>query len=199
MSDDVYQSAEASNEPADGSLAVPAIGRLQTGAPREARSDDPAIETAIQALVQVALEEDDPVTALDDGAEALAEALAQRDLAEEIYAREAEERRADDVGAYRHARLHRVSELIDLGYQLDEAIGITKANEAEVRTRAEATGRDAMDVIYEYAVRNGYRSAARQGTEHRSGTDRAIEPMEALAAMSDEAFAEARETMPGLG
>jgi hypothetical protein len=77
---------------------------------------------------------------------------------------------------------------------VDQAIEITNANEGEIRTRAAAAGRDPMDVIHDYAARNGYRRQVSQGgVGGRGGTDHAgaVEPMAALATMSDEAFAEA--------
>lgn len=163
---------------------------------------DNQVEGAIETLVGVALQADDPVTALEEGADSLAEALAARDVAADEAFQRARERHVDEQAAYRHARFHRVSELIDLGYSLDQALGITNANEAEIRAKAVAAGRDPMQPIYEYAVRNGYRPAppervvkvrssqGRHGTSMR-GRDQSV--AEALAQMSDEAFAEATE------
>ncbi|MGH6890981.1 MAG: hypothetical protein ACREEP_01865, partial [Dongiaceae bacterium] len=77
------------------------------------------METAVDVLVRAALEMDDPVAALDQGADALAEALAARDIATREQLHAARERRIDEQAAHRHARLHRVTELIDVGYSLD--------------------------------------------------------------------------------
>ena len=158
------------------------------------------IETAIETLVNVALDADDPVAALEEGADALAEALAARDAAAEERLLLASEQQAELQGAYQHARLHRVIELMDVGYDLDQAVAITNTNEAQIRARAVAAGRDPMELIYQYAVLNGYRGelgrptpeapdrpmpAAPRSTGQESST------MEALARLSDEAFAEA--------
>ena len=94
------------------------------------------IGSAIQTLVNVALEMKDPVSALEEGAESLAEALADRDAAIRDWHQMAEERLLDEQAAYRHARFHRVSELMDVGYTLDQAAAMTDADEAEVRARA---------------------------------------------------------------
>jgi hypothetical protein len=155
------------------------------------------IAGAIETLVRVALEMDDPVAALEEGAESLAEALTARDVAEEERRQAAGERWADQQSAYQHARFHRVSELVDVGYSLDQAVAITNANEMEIRARAAAEGADPMDAIYRYAVLNGYqgRSAPSQrrsapvGYGGKSGDP--ISELADLAELNDEAFAEA--------
>lgn len=162
---------------------------------------DGLVAAAVETLAHFALETDDPVAALDQGADALAEALAARDVAMQERVNASHERRIDEQAAYRHARLHRVTELIDLGYSLDQGVAIANANEAEIRGRALAAGRDPMERIYKYALLNGHRGArpglaplsARGGQAIRSATSRRDgEPsvLEALAAMSDDAFAE---------
>jgi hypothetical protein len=158
------------------------------------------IAGAIETLVRVALDMDDPVAALEEGAESLAEALAERDVAAEAQLEAARERQGDEQAAYRHARFHRVSELIDIGYSVDDAIRITNANEAEIRARALTMGRNPMEPIYEYAVRNGYRGThspmeRRPADRRRAATlvreNGRSSPLAALAELSDEAFAEA--------
>jgi hypothetical protein len=161
-----------------------------------APEQDGAIENAIAALVGVALEMDDPVTALEEGAESLAEALTAREIAAQDQHRSAQERQVDEQAAYRHARFHRVAELIDTGYSLDHAIAITNANEAEIRARAVATGRDPMEPIYRYAVLNGYQGVRPERSGHvtryqHAAVERPSSAMEALAQLNDEAFAEA--------
>ena len=154
---------------------------------------------AIETLVRVALEMDDPVAALEEGADSLAEALAERDAMIQARLAAAREQHIDEQAAYRHARLHRVSELIDVGYGVDAAISITNANEAEVRARSLAMGRNPMEAIYQYAVRNGYRGRRpyldepSAGRQHSPAPPRAERqsPMAALAQLSEEAFAEA--------
>ncbi len=159
------------------------------------------MDAAVDILARVVLEADDPVEALDQGAEALAEALAARDMAAKEQRRAAQERRIHEQGAYRHARFHRVTELIDLGYSLDQAVAITNANEAEIRTRAAAAGHDPMELIYQHATRNGYqgiraplpelpegRRAGAAATQDHRGSQ--APTLEVLAAMSDEDFAE---------
>jgi len=157
---------------------------------------------AIDALVRISLETDDPVKALEEGTDSLAEALAERKTAarEEILV--AHERRADEEAAYRHARFHRVTELMDIGYSLDQAVAITNANETEIGVRAAAVGRSPMEPIYEYAVRNGYRRAQSRpeahGSLHRphgsapAAQDRSREfsTLQMLASMGDEEFDE---------
>lgn len=157
---------------------------------------------AIETLVRVALDMDDPVTALEEGMESLAEALAVRDAAEHERQQAAGELWVDRQAAYRHARFHRVSELIDTGHGLDQAVAITNANEAEIRARAAEAGGDPMEAIYRYAVLNGYpghrampptarpqsRSSA---TDPGAASDDPTHHLAALARLSDEAFAEA--------
>jgi hypothetical protein len=106
------------------------------------------IAGAIETLVRMALEMADPVAALEEGAESLAEALAERDAAGHVRLQAAREQQLDVQAAYHHARFHRVSELIDLGYGVDDAIAITNANEAEIHARALETGRNPMEPIY---------------------------------------------------
>jgi len=208
--------SEAPNSVAEGAdpVAEPdsAIATFagEPGRQRPARGDfGPAIESdgemqsAIGTLVGVALEMDDPVAALEEGAETLAEALAAREAATQERLQAARERQIDEQAAYRHARLHRVSELIDVGHSLDQAVAITNANEADIRARAAAAGRNPMEPIYEYAVLNGYRSAPRpsSGPSRGHGPARAMPPrrpagqnpsaLTALADMSDDDFAEA--------
>jgi hypothetical protein len=174
--------------------AAPEPGRAGVAEP------DREFTGAIEALVRVALETDDPIAALEEGAESLAEALAARDLAEQERQRVAEEQWVDQQAAYQHARFHRVSELIDVGYSLDQAIAITNMNEAEIRARAAAVGLDPMAAIYRYAVLNGYQaSRARPDatSENRQlpglggNKDDPILDLADLAQLSDEAFAEA--------
>jgi hypothetical protein len=161
------------------------------------------LESAIGTLVSVALEMDDPVTALEEGAESLAEALAARDVAAQESLRAARERQIDEQAAYQHARFHRVNELIDVGYSLDQAVAITNADEADIRARAAAVGRNPMEPIYRYAVLNGYpgvRSAQPAPTAHHErplsaarlhGAGGSSPTMETLAQLSDDDFAEA--------
>jgi hypothetical protein len=167
----------------------------------ESFGPDEEVAGAIETLVRVALEMDDPVTALEEGVESLAEALAARDVAEQEWRQAAEEHWVDQQAAYRHARFHRVNELIDAGYGLDQAVAITNANEMEIRARAAEAGSDPMEAIYRYAVLNGYQGDLMQPvdvSEQRStakepgiGSDDAAQRLAALAALSDEAFAEA--------
>lgn len=163
---------------------------------------DAEVAGAIETLVRVALEMDDPVAALEEGAESLAEALAARDAAEQEWLQAAEEMQLDQQAAYRHARFHRVSELIDVGYSLDQAVAITDADEADIRARATAAGRNPMEPIYQYAILNGYqgmRSAqASPIVEHERPLPRrshdaggSSPSMEILAQLSEKAFAEA--------
>jgi hypothetical protein len=167
-----------------------------------AAGPDEEIAGAIETLVRVALEMDDPVAALEEGTETLAEALTERDAAAQARFEAARKQHIDQQAAYRHARFHRVSELIDIGYGVDDAIGITNANEADIRARALAMGRDPMDPIYEYAVRNGYRGLHLSGKrlpndqEHlpgprmEDGVNRS-NSLAMLVQLNDEAFAEA--------
>jgi len=164
-------------------------------------SPDAEIAGAIEALVRVALEMDDPVAALEEGAESLAEALTARDLAQQEGQRAAEEQRVDRQAAYQHARFHRVSELVDVGYSLDQAVAITNTNEAEIRARAAAVGSDPMEAIYRYALVNGYQgrrpapteiSQNEHGlTEHDGKSGDPVQKLADLVQLSDEAFAEA--------
>jgi hypothetical protein len=168
----------------------------------ESTQPDDEIAGAIETLVRVALDMDDPVAALDEGVESLAEALAARDAAEHERQEAAEELWVDRQAAYRHARFHRVGELIDAGYGLDQAVAITNANEAEILVRAAEAGSDPMEAIYRYAVLNGYpahhamlptaRSQSRSiaGDSGAAGDD-PTPHLAALARLSDEAFAEA--------
>lgn len=156
---------------------------------------------AIETLVRVALEMDDPVAALEEGAESLAEALSVRDMAEQERQRAADEQWADQQAAYQHARFHRVSELVDVGYSLDQAVAITNANEADIRIRAAASGSDPMEAIYRYAVLNGYqgRGSTRDSiplgegvpAEHGGKSRDPARELAHLAQLNDEAFAEA--------
>ena len=163
---------------------------------------DEEMAGAIETLVRVALDMDDPVAALEEGAESLAEALAERDVAAQAHLEAAREQRIDEQAAYRHARFHRVSELIDLGYGVDDAISITNENEVEIRARALAMGQNPMEPIYEYAVRNGFRGTHLFRAGSLADRGRSTAPMRedhgdrsssvaALAQLSDEAFAEA--------
>lgn len=171
------------------------------------------IAASVSVLAQVALQQEDPVAALEEGMEALAEALAERDLAvqEQELAEQAalelkEVRQADFRGAYRHARLHRVGELVDLGYSLDHAVAITDANEADIRARASAAGGSLEEVIYRYALMHGYRPQGREprarsrpdgaGDPHHARQGRRVSqpsPWEQLATMNDEEFAKATD------
>lgn len=174
--------------------------RAPLEADAESVGSDGEMAGAIETLVRVALEMDDPVTALDEGMESLADALAARDVAEQEWKQAAEELWTDQQAAYQHARFHRVSELIDAGYGLDQAVAITNANEADIRARAADAGRDPMEAIYRYAVLNGYQgyrpvqpmaSLSRPAVEPgRAGNDPA-QNLAALADLNDEAFAEA--------
>ncbi|NJO32662.1 MAG: hypothetical protein HC869_05515 [Rhodospirillales bacterium] len=168
----------------------------------ESAGPDAEMAGTIETLVHVALEMDDPVAALDEGMESLAEALAARDLAEHEQQQAAEEVWVDQQAAYRHARFHRVGELIDAGYGLDLAVAITNENEAEIRARAAETGSDPMEAIHRYAVLNGYQGysamRSRAALQSRStakhadaASDDPTHHLAALAGLSDEAFAEA--------
>ncbi|HWA49758.1 MAG TPA: hypothetical protein VG742_15910 [Dongiaceae bacterium] len=184
-----------------------AAGDEQTDSPRpEGRSialtSEPELASAVNALAQVALQMDDPVQALEDGVDALAEALVARQLAaqqeserEQLLHRRQEAGLADLREAYRHARLHRVGDLVDVGYSLDQATAITDANEAEIRRRSQAAGRDPNAVIYEYAIRHGYRPRLTQGSVRRpaavSARRSVTTALERLASLSDDEFAEA--------
>ena len=168
---------------------------------------------AVDLLAQVALQFDDPVSALDEGVEALAEALAERDAVIERQQHataavqvEQGRRHAEFERAYRHARLHRVGELVDLGYQLDQAVAITNANESDVHNRALAADRNPAEVIYRYALMNGYRPQALYGRPKEPGQkeraparfgqltdppDRGALKLAALTELSDDAFSRA--------
>lgn len=173
------------------------------GGSEDAGEPGEEIEIAIATLVNVALDADDPVAALEEGAESLADALAARDAAVGQSLQAALEQEVEFAGAYRHARLHRVTELMDLGYSLDQAVAITNANEAEIHARALAAGRSPMEVIHQYAVLNGYRgvrpagpaSATRNATlatmRREEEGEGPLSEMQALVALSDDAFAEA--------
>jgi hypothetical protein len=166
-----------------------------------AAGPDEVIAGAIETLVRVALEMDDPVAALEEGAESLAEALTARDLARQEGQRVAEEQWVDQQAAYQHARFHRVSELVDAGYSLDQAVAITNTNEAEIRARAAAAGSDPMEAIYRYALLNGYQgrrpapNAMTQNehglTEHDGRSGDPVQELADLVQLNDEAFAEA--------
>ncbi len=174
------------------------------GLPRAAAplTSEPELASAVNMLAQVALQMEDPVQALEDGVDALAEALLARHSAAQ---REGEERQlqqrqqeaglADMRNAYRHARMHRVGELVDVGYSLDQAIAITDANEAEIRERSQSAGRNPNAVIYEYAIRHGYRprpaSPENKGPAARAAKPPAVNALERLASLPDDAFAEA--------
>jgi hypothetical protein len=154
------------------------------------------IDSAIEALVGTALQMDDPVKGLEEGAESLAEALAERDTAAREHLRAAHERQIDEQAAYRHARFHRVTELLDVGYSLDQAVAIANANETEIRVRAAVSGRNPMEPIYQYAVLNGYRPAppkrsSRPEASHlasRDSASNASPTLEALAGLDEAAF-----------
>jgi hypothetical protein len=197
--------AQCSGRSAEGEEAA-ARGQSEGVEQSAPLTTEPELASAVNMLAQVALQMDDPVQALEDGVDALAEALVARQIAAQQQAdqqRSADRQREADMAewqdAYHHARLHRVGELIDVGYSLDQAIGITHANEAEIRQRAVSAGRDPNAVIYEYAVRHGYRpySGREQVTTTRGPRRPAEMPprtptaMEQLANLSDEAFAEA--------
>lgn len=165
-------------------------------------TSEPELASAVNALAQVALQMDDPVQALEDGVDALAEALVERQLAvhqereqDQLLRQQQEAGLADLREAYRHARLHRVGELVDVGYSMDQAVAITDANEAEIRQRSQAAGRDPNAVIYEYAIRNGYRPRLMQEKVRRSAAVPArrstTTALERLASLSDNDFAEA--------
>jgi hypothetical protein len=185
VADDLSQQANAE----EGVLATPTSSN--------------EIESAIGALVSVALAMDDPVAALEEGTESLAEALAARDLERSDKLRAAHQQQLDLQSAYQYARFHRVGELIDLGYGLDQAIAITKANAADIQARAVAAGRDPMEPIYRYALLNGYqgirlpeqatiaRGDGPSATPTGERRGRAPTVMESLAGLDDEAFAEA--------
>lgn len=188
--------------PADGGQAQDELtGRDSQEPMAGSAAVSPDVAESVRYLAEIALQLDDPVTGLDEGADALAEALAERDLAiseqrqhEAVMQQMRQAQAADFELAYRHARLHRVGELIDLGYSLDQAVAVTSANEAEVRSRALAAGRNPEAAIYQYAMMHGYRpqvsavarpqrAAAREGSHSRGSI------MERLAEMSDEDFA----------
>lgn len=169
---------------------------------------EPELASAVNALAQVALQMDDPVQALEDGVEALAEALVERQIAaqqREDQQRSLEQQRETNLAelqdAYRHARLHRVGELVDVGYSLDQAIAITNANAAEIHQRSQAAGRDPNAVIYEYAVRHGYQprsmrekvSSPQERRRTLPAPTRSQTVLEKLAGLSDEAFAQATQ------
>lgn len=65
--------------------------------------------------------------------------------------------RPDFLDAYQHARQARVEELTALGYAQDEAVAITFDNELEVINSAFSAGRNPAQVIYDFAIRRGYR------------------------------------------
>ncbi len=169
-------------------------------------TSEPELASAVNMLAQVAMQMDDPVQALEDGVDALAEALVERQFAAQQQEHDGEAmRRREEAGlaelqnAYRHARLHRIGELIDVGYDLDRAIAITNANEAEMHQRSLAAGRDPRAVIYEYAVRHGYRPTQARSARRTEGkanprpamNHRQPTTMERLAGLSDEEFAQA--------
>lgn len=190
-------------EASDGAVLSQENGR------RIAFADQSELDSAVGKLAQIALQMDDPVQALEEGAEALAEALVAREMAErqqqqldQALHRQHEAQLAEFQQAYRHARLHRVSELVDVGYGLDQAVALTNANEAEIRQRAVMAGRDPNAVIYEYAVRHGYRPRPARDDgrfkrdRHPSARSAAGQPvtvLERLAALNDEEFAQATQ------
>lgn len=182
----------AMSAPVDTADEIPAA-QISTER-RPLRSPDGLdLAASAEALARVALAQDDPVAALDEGMDALAEVLADRDLArrqDETARRLEAGRDADFHQAYRHARWHRVGELIDLGYNLDQAVAIADANEAEIRARAAATGGAADEIIYRYAVMHGYRPQ-RPPVPPRTQPTPQPSALERLAAMSDEEFAQA--------
>jgi hypothetical protein len=67
--------------------------------------------------------------------------------------------RPDFMDAYVHARQARVAELTSLGYGPEEALAITFDNEREIINNAFAAGRNPAQVIYDFAIRRGYRPA----------------------------------------
>ena len=115
-----------------------------------------SIADAIGVLVDIALEMDDPVAALEEGIDTLADALAARDAAMQAQQQAITAQYLDHQAAYQYARFHRVGELVDLGYGLDEAVAITNTDEARIQARAKANGRHPMESIYRYAMLNGY-------------------------------------------
>lgn len=68
--------------------------------------------------------------------------------------------RPDYMEAYRHALHDRVTELMDLGYPMADAVQITNQNEREIVEMALAQGRNPAEVIYAHAARRGYRPAS---------------------------------------
>jgi hypothetical protein len=85
--------------------------------------------------------------------------------------------RPDFLAAYQHARQARIAELGALGYAPHEALEITFDNELEVIRNAYANGRNPALIIYDYAVRHGYRGDApheRPGNPLRNGPGRAV-------------------------
>lgn len=80
--------------------------------------------------------------------------------------REVMRERPDFLAAYRHARQTRISELRALGYTPHEALEITSDNELEVIRNAYANDRNPALVIYDYALRHGYRGGALGSVTH---------------------------------
>jgi hypothetical protein len=160
--------------------------------------DQDEISANIEILARVALEQDDPVSALEEGATALAEMLALRDREREGTRQLTQARDADLRDAYAHARLHRVGELVDMGYSLDQAIPIANTDEREIRMRAAQAGLDGAEIIYRYAILHGYQPQTASQSRMR-GTAGRIDrltlqrrtQLEALATMGDEEFAAA--------
>lgn len=165
-------------------------------------TDESELASAVGILTRMALQMDDPVQALEDGTDALAEALAIREQESIRHERQADAMRRQQAAdqselqrAYRHARLHRIGELIDLGYGLDQAVIVTNGNERDIRQRALAAGRQPDQVIYEYAVRHGYRRRPAPSSVPRSAPPssgpRPSTALERLASLGDDEFADA--------
>lgn len=187
-SPETVQEAGQPSEPASGTCAM--------------AEADSTLDVALNALITLAQEADDPVAALEDGIDSLADALVAENHATQAHAQAERERHVEQESAYRYARLHRIGELTELGYGLDQAVAIADSDEAEVWGRAAAAGRDPLELIYSYAVLNGYQAEppaaprpAGRGTaadnEGRRHMDGAPSSLAALARLSDEAFAEA--------
>jgi hypothetical protein len=75
------------------------------------------------------------------------------------------ESQPDFIDAYKHATMDRARELIELGYLPSEAMQIVAQNELEIVQRAMAQGRNPGEVIYNLALRRGYK---RPGTQSGS-------------------------------
>lgn len=92
----------------------------------------------------------------------------------------------DFLEAYQHARRARVEELAGLGFTPDEALTITFENELEVINSAFATGRNPAQVIYDFAVRRGYRpSDGSQAAAVAGGASPSARPIDARPVMTE--------------